>query len=482
MDTPSPVDSTQFLQQQLHAVSELLEKQDLEKALVHKSTSSHHDLEEALVEKQHRARLQERLDDLHPADIAFILESLPLDQRQIVWNAIKSDYDGQILLEVSDAVRQTLISSMEEEELATFASTLDTDEIADLADDIPKRAMLKILRALNSQERSHLNTILSYEDDQVGAFMDFGMITVREDLNLRAVTAYIRKLGKLPSHTDKLFVVDQENIVKGVLPLARLLTHSPVQHVAEAMVTDFVQFQIDEYTDDAARAFERYDLISAPVVDNQGQLQGRLCVDSVMDFIREKTDEDMLTQAGVGEEEDLFSSVWKSAKNRWGWLMINVATAFASTRIIDVFQGTILQLVALASLMPIVAAMGGNTGNQTSMLIIRSLALGQITSANVRRLIKKELTLALMNGTFIGIIIGLLSWVLYYNLALSIVIGSAMLINLMVAVVVGISIPLGRYKLGKDPAVGTSIMLTAITDSMGFFIVLALARMFLVGK
>ena len=359
MEAPNPVDSTQFLQHQLQAVVDLLEKQELEKALVHKSTSSHHDLEEALVNKQHHARLQERLSDLHPADIAFILESLPLDQRQVVWDAIKSEYDGQILLEVSDAVRQTLISSMEEEELTTFASTLDTDEIADLAADIPKRAMLKILRALNSQERSHLNTILSYEDDQVGAFMDFGMITVRDDLNLRAITAYIRKLGKLPGHTDKLFVVDQQNVVKGVLPLQRLLTHSPVQHVAEAMVTDFVKFQLDEDTADAARAFERYDLISAPVVDEQGQLQGRLCVDSVMDFIREKTDEDMLIQAGVEEDEDLFSGVWKSARNRWGWLVINVATAFASTRIIDVFQDTILQLVALASLMPIVAAMGG---------------------------------------------------------------------------------------------------------------------------
>lgn len=482
MDSPNQVDSTQFLQQQLQVVVELLEKQELENSLVRKSTSSHHDLEEALVNKQHQVRLQERLSDLHPADIAFILESLPLDQRQVVWDAIKTDYDGQILLEVSDAVRQTLISGMEAEELATFASNLDTDEIADLAADIPKRAMLKILRSLNNQERTHLKTILSYQDNQVGALMDFGMITIRDDLNLRAITAYIRKLGKLPSHTDKLFVVDQHNVVKGVLPLQRLLTHSPAQQVAEAMVTDFVQFQVDEDTADASRAFERYDLISAPVVDSQGQLQGRLCVDSILDFIREKTDEDILSQAGVEEDEDLFSSVWKSARNRWGWLLINVATAFASTRIIDVFEDTILQLVALASLMPIVAAMGGNTGNQTSMLIIRSLALGQINAVNVRRLIKKELTLALLNGTFIGILIGMLSWLLYYDAALSLVIGSAMLINLLVAVVVGLCIPLGRHKLGKDPAVGASIMLTAITDSMGFFIVLVLARMFLIGK
>ena len=482
MDSPNPLDSTQFLQQQLQAVVALLEKQELENSLVRKSTSSHHDLEEALVSKQHQVRLQEKMSDLHPADIAFILESLPLDQRQTVWNSIKSDYDGQILLEVSDAVRQTLISGMEEEELATFASNLDTDEIADLAADIPKRAMLKILRSLNNQERTHLKTILSYQEHQVGALMDFGMITIRDDLTLKAIIAYIRKLGKLPGHTDKLFVVDQYNIVKGVLPLQRLLTHSPAQHVAEAMVTDFVKFQVDHDTADASRAFERYDLISAPVVDKQGRLQGRLCVDSILDFIREKTDEDMLSQAGVEEDEDLFSSVWKSARNRWGWLLINIATAFASTRIIGFFEDIIVQLVALASLMPIVAAMGGNTGNQTSMLIIRSLALGQINADNVRRLIKKELTLALLNGTFIGILIGMLSWLLYHDLALSLVISSAILMNLLVAVVVGLSIPLGRYKYGKDPAVGASIMLTAITDSMGFFIFLGLARMFLIDR
>lgn len=480
MDTPQPFDSTHFLKQQLQAVVELLEKQELEKSLVHKSISEHHDLEENLLHRQHQVRLQERLQELHPADIAFILESLPLDQREVVWDAIKSDMDGQVLLEVSDSVRQTLISGMEVEELATAASNLETDEIADLAADLPKRAMLKILRSLNSQERTHLNTILSYQDDQVGALMDFGMITVRDDMSLWAITEYIRKLGKLPSHTDKLFVVDQQDVVKGVLPLQRLLTHSQTEEVATAMVTDFVKFQVDHDTADASRAFERYDLISAPVVDDQGRLQGRLCVDSIMDYIREKTDEDMLIHAGVEEEEDLFSSVWKSARNRWTWLLINVATAFASTRIIGIFEDTILQLVALASLMPIVAAMGGNTGNQTSMLIIRSLALGQITPINVFRLIKKELTLALLNGIFIGVIIGLLSWVLYGDIALSVVIGSAMLINLLVAVVVGLSIPLVRHKFGKDPAVGASIMLTAITDSMGFFIVLMLAKMFLI--
>ncbi|MFZ2172301.1 MAG: magnesium transporter [Methylococcaceae bacterium] len=480
MQSSEKINSAQFLEHQLQEVIKLLEKQQLEKSLVQRGPTTHHELVETMLHKQHQTRLQEKFALLHPADIASILESLPLDQRKAVWDAIQTLHDGQVLLEVSDAVRQTLISGMEAEELATVAGKLNTDEIADLAADIPKRAMLKILRSLNSKERKHLNAILAYQDNQVGALMDFGMITIRDDLNLKAIIAYIRKLGKLPSHTDKLFVVDQHDRVQGILPLQRLLTHPLTRHVADILVTDFVRFQVDQNAAEAARAFERYDLISAPVVDSEGKLQGRLCVDNILDFIREKTDEDLLSQAGVGEQEDLFSSVWKSARNRWGWLLINVGTAFASTRIIGLFEDIILHLVTLASLMPIIAAMGGNTGNQTSMLIIRSLALGQVTPVNVRRLIKKELTLAVLNGLFIGLIMGFLSMLLYQNVALSVVMTMAMFINLLVAVVVGLGIPLLRHKFGKDPAVGTSIILTAITDSMGFFIFLGLASLFLI--
>ena len=480
MQSSEKTNSAQFLEHQLQEVISLLEKQRIEKSLVERGPGAHHDLVEALLHNQHQARLQEKFEDLHPADIAYILESLPLDQREIAWDAVKSQHEGQVLLEVSDAVRHTLISGMATEELATVAGQLNADELADIASDLPKRAMLKILRTLNSEERQHLNDILSYQDNQVGALMDFGMITIREDLNLKAIIGYIRKLGKLPSHTDKLFVVDQFDKVQGVLPLQRLLTHLPSQQVSEVMVTDFIRFQIDQETAEAARAFERYDLISAPVVDSEGRLQGRLCVDNILDFIREKTDEDLLIQAGVGEEEDLFSSVWKSARNRWGWLLINIGTAFISTRIIGIFEDIILQLVSLASLMPIIAAMGGNTGNQTSMLIIRSLALGHINASNVGRMITKELGLSLINGTFIGLIMGLLSYLLYWDISLSVVMAVAMFINLLLAAVVGLAIPLLRHKLGRDPAVGTSVILTAVTDSMGFFIFLGLASLFLI--
>jgi magnesium transporter len=472
--------SIQFLEDQLQDVITLLAKQQLEQSLVQRGPAVNHELVEAMLKNQHQARLQEKFSLMHPADIGFILESLPLAQRKTAWDVIKTLHDGQVLLEVSDAVRQTLISGMEAEELAIVAGKLNADEIADLAADLPKRTMLKILRSLNSKKRKHLNAILSCQDNQIGALMDFGMITIRDDLNLKAIIAYIRILGKLPSHTDKLFVVDQYDKMQGILPLQRLLTHPPSQQVADVMVTDFIRFQIDQDAAEAARAFDRYNLISAPVVDSDDRLQGRLCVDNILDFIREKTDEDLLIQAGVGEEEDLFSSVWKSARNRWGWLLINIVTAFASTRIIGVFEDIILQLVALASLMPIIAALGGNTGNQTSMLIIRSLALGYINPSNISHLIKKELTLGLINGSFIGVILGLLSFLLYRDIALSIVMGSAMFINLLVAVLVGLGIPLMRYKWGKDPAVGTSVILTAITDSMGFFIFLGLASLFLI--
>ncbi|WP_394754148.1 magnesium transporter [Crenothrix sp.] len=473
---------TQFLQQQLQDIVTLLDKQQLEKSIVERGPVINHDLVEAVLNKQQQNRLQEKFAQLHPADIAYILESLPLDHRKSVWDAIKADDDGHVLLEVSDAVRQTLISSMEAEEIVTVAGKLNTDEIADLAADLPKRAMLKILRSLNNKDRKHLTDILAYQENQIGSRMDFGMIAVREDLTLKAVTAYIRKLGKLPRHTDKLFVVDQYNVVKGILPLHRLLTHLPMQHVADVMISDFVNFQAAQDIAEASRAFERYDLISAPIVDSKGRLQGRLCVDSIVDFIRDKTDEDILSAVGVAEEEDLFSSVWKSAKNRWGWLLINIATAFVSTRIIGLFEDVILQLVALASLMPIIAATGGNTGNQTSILIIRSLALGQITPGNRRRLFKKELTLAALNGTLIGLLVGFLVWLLYKDIALAGVMALAMFINLIVAVMVGLAIPLLRYKLGKDPAIGTSVMLTSITDSMGFFIFLGLASLFLIHR
>ena len=423
--------------------------------------------------------IKDKLDDLHAADIAYILEALPVDQRLIVWSLVSSDLDGLVLLDVSDAVRETLISDMDKSELLSATEQLDTDEIAALAPDLPEGVMQELLETLNDQNRQRLESLLTYPDDSVAALMDFGMVTIRADTTLSVVLRYLRQRGELPEHTDKLFVVDEDNVLKGALSLKRLVINNAEQSVASVMAKDIAFFHLDDDAEEAARAFERYDLLSAPVVDQDHKLQGRLRIDAIVDHIREKSDEERLAEAGLREDEDIFSSIWKSASNRWLWLAINLITAFASTRVIGLFEDTIVKIVALASLMPIVAGIGGNTGNQTSILIVRSLALGIITPTNTARLIFKEIAIGLLNGIVWGGVLGLIAYLLYLNQDLGLVMAGATLLNLLVAAIMGLAIPLIRYRLGLDPAIGTSVLLTAMTDGMGFFIFLGLAKLFL---
>ncbi len=298
-------------------------------------------------------------------------------------------------------------------------------------------------------------------------------------MTLEVALRYLRRLGGLPDQLDKLFVVERDDHLIGVLPLKRLLTTDPEATVAAVMIEDFVSFHPDDDAHEAAQAFERYDLVMAPVVDAQKRLIGRLTVDAVVDYIRESADADMLSMAGLKEEEDLFSSVWRSAKNRWMWLAVNLCTAFVASRVIGAFEGSIEKLAALAALMPIIAGIGGNTGNQTIALIIRGLALGQITQANARRLIAKELGIALLNGLVWGSAVGVFAWLLYDNRALGGVMALAMLLNFIVAALAGIFIPMTLERMKRDPAIGSSVLLTFTTDSMGFFIFLGLATLIL---
>ncbi|MEI7868840.1 MAG: magnesium transporter [Candidatus Methylumidiphilus sp.] len=468
-----------LLKQHLEDVSILLNKQRLEETILQHQNMPRHDLVETLLHKQHQVALKLKLDQLHSADIAYILEALPLQQRLVIWNMVKSELDGQILLDVSDAVRQTLISDMDPDELLSATEQLDTDEIADLAPDLPEEVLQELLESLNDQNRARLESVLSHEDDTVASLMDFGMVAIRDDITLGVVLRYLRRRGNLPEHTDKLFVVDNQNVLKGVLSLKRLLVNNPDELVSELMSKEMVHFKLNDEAADAARAFERYDLLTAPVVDERNRLQGRICVDAILDYIREESDDEILNQAGLLEEEDLFSGIWQSLKNRWFWLGMNLITAFVSTRVIGLFEHTIAQIVALASLMPIVAGIGGNTGTQTSTLIIRSLALGLISPANVRKLITKEIGIAVLNGLVWGSLIGVVAYGLYRDVHLGMVMATAMMLNLLVAAGMGVAIPLVRDRLKLDPAVGTSVLLTAITDSMGFFIFLGLATMFL---
>ena len=467
------------LQDRLAQVVELLHRHRLVEDLTHRQEGQHHDRVENLVHRQNLAELQRKLDELHSADVAHILEALPLHDRLTVWQLVRAERDGDILLEVSDAVRETLLADMDDHEILAAAREMDADELADLAPELPRDVVHELMESLDAQQRERVRSALSYDEDQVGALMDFEMVTIREDVSLEVVLRYLRRLKELPGHTDKLFVVDYDGILKGVLPIKRLLVNDPDKQVGEVMADDPVTFNPDEDAYDAAQAFERYDLISAPVVDRNGKLIGRLTIDEMVDLIREESESEVLNMAGLREEEDIFASVWKSVGNRWAWLAVNLVTAFVASRVIGLFEGSIEKLVALAALMPIVAGIGGNSGNQSITMIVRAIALDQVGTGNTARLMRKELGVALINGLLWGGVIGVVAGVLYDSWSLGAVMTAAMTLNLLLAALMGVLIPMSLLRLGRDPAMGASVMITAMTDSGGFIIFLGLATLFL---
>ena len=439
------------------------------------------EIQELIADKARAAEVRARLEALHPADVAYLLEALPLDERLAVWNlVVKAERDGEILLEVSEAVRETLIEAMDSHELVAAAETLEADELADIAADLPAGVIEEVVQSLPLEERERLRAALSYPEGSVGALMDFDHVAVREDVTLEAVTRYLRRMDELPDHTDQLFVVDRAQRLKGSLPLARLIVTDLDHEVLSVTVADSIKFNAQDSAEDAANAFERYDLVSAPVVDAADMLIGRLTVNAVVDYIREKSSETHLAEAGLRQEEDVFAPVLDSFKNRWAWLAVNLVTAFIASRVIGLFEGSIERLVALAALMPIVAGVGGNSGNQTITMIVRALALGQIQVETWRQLLTKEIGLALLNGVVWGSLLGLVAYAFYGNVALGGVMAMAMILNMVLAALMGVAIPWLRQRFGRDPAVGSSVLITACTDSGGFFIFLGLATLFLV--
>jgi magnesium transporter len=438
------------------------------------------EVRELLADDARRAETRARLDALHPADVAYLLEALPLEERLGVWHLVKADRDGEILLEVSEAVRESLIADMDSAELVAAAETLEADELADIAADLPAGVMEEVVQSLPAEERERLRAALSYPEGSVGALMNFDHVTVREDVTLEAVTRFLRRMDELPDHTDQLFVVDRAQRLKGTLPLARLIVSDLEHDVSRVTVAESMRLNAEDSAEDAAHAFERYDLVSAPVVDAAGTLVGRLTVNTVVDYIRERSAESALAEAGLSQQEDVFAPVLDSFKNRWAWLAVNLVTAFIASRVIGLFEGSIERLVALAALMPIVAGVGGNSGNQTITMIVRALALGQIEGGYWMQLLRKEIGLALLNGVVWGTLLGVVAYAFYGNVALGGVMALAMLLTLVLAALMGVAIPWLRSRFGRDPAVGSSVLITACTDSGGFFIFLGLATLFLV--
>ncbi|MCO5108876.1 MAG: magnesium transporter [Burkholderiaceae bacterium] len=469
----------------LAGVQDLLRRHDLVVEIAHRQrhgeAEDRHELVEQLVERQHLNELRARLDSLHPADVAFILEALPFEQRMIVWDLVKAERDGEILLEVSESVRESLIRSMDREELVDAVETLDADEIAELAPDLPTDVVEEVRRGLSQEEREQLRASMSFPEGSVGELMDFEAITVQRGYTLDMVLRELRRLEELPDHTDQVYVVDERGELVGGLPLDRLLINQPDVLVEDVMRRDLLTLQPLEDASEAAHAFERYDLVSAPVVDPRNRVIGRVTVSEVLDLIREEGESDMLAKAGLREEEDLFAGVWASAKNRWLWLALNLCTAFFASRVISAFDGTIERVVALATLMPIVAGIAGNSGNQTMTLIIRSIALGQVTMSNARRLLLKEIAVAALNGLVWGGVAGLVAWLLYrdtpYGVLLGLTMTLAMVLNLLVGALIALAVPITLERFGRDPAIGSSVLLTFSTDSMGFLIFLGLATL-----
>ena len=468
----------EFLTDVLEQIDVLLGKQNTQEIIVDVEDSAKHKLIKNLTNKENLKLLQNLLNNLHPSDVADILEALPLERRLTIWELVKTENDGDILVEVSDVVRQTLIADMDNTELLAAAEQLDTDEIADIASDLPDDVLNDLLESLDVQNRERLESALSYPDESVGALMDFDIITIRDDITLEVVLNYLRKIKKLPDNTDKLFVVDRFGSILGVLPLGRIVVNDSHVKVKDVMATDAVVFNPEDTANEASNAFERYDLVTAPVVDGSRKLLGRLTVDAVMDYIRDETETEKLSMVGL-REEDMFSTIWKSVQNRWAWLAINLVTALIASRVIGVFEGSIEKVVALAALMPIIAGIGGNSGNQTTTMIVRALALSQVTFSNLRLLMFKEIGVALVNGILWGSVLGVFAYLLYGNIQLGYVMTAAMILNLILSAIMGVMIPLVLNRLGKDPAVGSSVLITAMTDSGGFFIFLGLATVVL---
>lgn len=461
-------------------INTLIDRQALVARLVDKQEMRRHDLVQSLVERERYSELRRQIDQLHPADIAFVLESLPLDRRHLVWGLVDKIHHGAVLLEVSNAVRETLLEGMNQEEIVGAAEMLDSDEIADLVPGLSAQAARELLSSLGRKDREEVESALSFPEGTVGALMDFDVIHVPVEETLDQTLERLRKRGKLPVDSRVLMVVDERGFFQGTLEMEALLVNPGSMPVAEVTNKEAVVFHTDDEAQDAATAFKRYDLISVPVVNAHNRLVGSLNVEAVLDYIHRASQKDLLGQVGLHEEEsDLFTPVWRAAKNRWPWLMLNLLIAFIAALIIGQFEATISALVALAALMPITANVGGNAGNQSLALVIRGLSTNQLNQSNMLRLARKEVSVGIINGLVWGGVMALATLVLYGDLRLALIMQVAMVVTLFMAGLTGVLVPATLKKLGLDPVLGSSILITGITDTMGFFIFLGFAALVL---
>ena len=419
------------------------------------------------------------VNTLAPAEIGNLLESLPPGKREVVWGLVDAEDDGEVLLHVGDEVRESLIADMDPDELVAAVEDLDIDDLADLVEDLPDTVIDEVLKSMDRENRERLEQVLSHAADTAGRLMNPDVVTVRADVNVDVVLRYLRLRGELPDHTDHLYVVSRRHQYLGRVSLAALVTHEDSTPINRLVDDQQPAIDVGESAQEVARQFSDHDWVSAPVVDESNILHGRITIDDVVDIIRAQAEHQALGAAGLDEDEDLFSPVKRAVRGRVVWLGINRFTAFLAATVINQFDVTLQKIVALAVLMPIVAGIGGNAAVQVLTLMVRGLALGQVGASNAKILLWKEIRVALINGLLIGGIVGVIAFLWFGNPLLSVVIALALVLNFCAAAAAGVLLPLTLKRMNIDPAVAGTVVVTAVTDVMGFFCFLGLATLIL---
>jgi len=411
---------------------------------------------------------QVMVNSLHPSELARLLESLPRKKRAMLWEIVDPDIEGDVLVEVSDEVRDGLIEGMQTAELVAAAEGMEVDDLADLLTDLPETVTQEVLQSLDKQDQERVRQVLAYDEESAGGLMNVDIVTVRPDVTLEVVTRYLRLVGNIPDGTDSIFVVSRDNSYIGSLFLSRLLTGDPDEMVANVMSTDVMPIPAHTPSTQVVWEFENHDLLSAPVVDDDFRVLGRITVDDVVDVIRDEAEHSLMSAAGLDEEDDMFAPVVKSAGRRALWLGINLCTAFLAAGVVDLFQTTLDKIVLLAVLMPVVPSMGGVAGTQSLTIITRAMALGQISKDNATGIMRKELMVGLLNGVGWAIVVSLFTFLWFEEWKIGGIIGAAMIINMFIAALAGFSIPFILKRLNVDPALAGGVVLTTVTDVVGY--------------
>ena len=437
---------------------------------------------ELLQEKLDSGRMRSAaimVNSLHPSEVARLLESLPLKDRAVLWEMVDHDLEGDVLVEVAEAVRDGLLEGMGTEELIAATEGMEIDDLADLVADLPETVTQEVLQSLDKQDHERLQQVLAYDEESAGGMMNVDVVTVRPDVTLEVVTRYLRAVGEIPDGTDSIFVVSRDNTYMGSLFLSRLLTHDPEEMVARVMSTDLMPIPAQTPSNQVVWEFENRDLLSAPVIDDDYRVLGRITVDDVVDVIRDEAEHALMGAVGLDEEDDMFAPVFKSAARRALWLGVNLGTAFLAAAVVDQFKTTLDAIVLLAVLMPIVPSMGGVAGTQSLVIITRAIALGQINTANAAGILRKELLVGILNGLGWAVIVSLFTYLWIGDWRIGGILGGAMIINMFIAAGSGFFIPMTLKRLKVDPALAGGVVLTTVTDVVGYMAFLGLAAIFL---